>query len=166
MKNKKLFTMCLCGLFTAIVFVFTAYLHFPTHTGYTHVGDAFIYLAACLLPLPYAIFVGGIGALLADVLTGFAMWAPASIVIKSLAVCFFSHSNKKVITARNMIALIPACAMCIVGYYLYESAITMNFIVPLGGIPGYITQSVLSCTLFVIMGKSLDRLKFKEMIQR
>lgn len=87
MKNEKVKYMCLAGIFTAIVFVFTAYLHIPSHTGYTHVGDGFIYLAACLLPLPYAAFVGAAGALLADCLTGFAIWAPGSVIIKALAVC-------------------------------------------------------------------------------
>ena len=58
MKNNKIILMCFAGIFTAIVFVFTAYLHIPSHTGYTHVGDGFIYLAACLLPLPYAMGTG------------------------------------------------------------------------------------------------------------
>ena len=48
MKYEKIKLMCFAGIFTAIVFVFTAYLHIPSHTGYTHVGDAFIYLAASL----------------------------------------------------------------------------------------------------------------------
>ena len=52
MKDKQIRLMCITGIFTAIVFVFTAYLHIPSHTGYTHVGDGFIYLAACMLPLP------------------------------------------------------------------------------------------------------------------
>ena len=86
--------MCLAGIFTAVVFVFTAYLHIPSHTGYTHVGDGFIYLAASLLPLPYAVFVGAGGALLADCLTGFAIWAPGSVIIKTVAVLFFSGKSK------------------------------------------------------------------------
>ena len=61
--------MCISGIFTALVFVVTAYLHIPTYNGYVHVGDGFIFLAACLLPMPYSIFVGAIGAMLADLLT-------------------------------------------------------------------------------------------------
>ena len=91
---KKIKLISLTGIFTAIVFVFTAYFHIPSHTGYTHIGDAFIYLAACMLPLPYGIFVGAVGALLADCLTGFALWAPASVIIKSLSVIFFCRNDK------------------------------------------------------------------------
>ena len=156
--------MCLAGIFTAVVFVFTAYLHIPSHTGYTHVGDGFIYLAACLLPLPYAMFVGAGGALLADCLTGFAIWAPGSIIIKTAAVLFFSRKSKNIICLRNILALIPAWVLCIGGYYLYEALITGNFVSPLAGIPGYITQSLLSSILFVAVGLAMDKLNIKPMI--
>ncbi len=162
MKNEKLRYMCLAGIFTAVVFVFTAYLHIPSHTGYTHVGDGFIYLAACLLPLPYAVFVGAAGALLADCFTGFVIWAPGSVIIKAAAVLFFSRKSKKIVSRRNVLALLPASAVCIGGYYLYESLITGNFAAPLAGIPGYITQSVLSCILFVALGLAMDKLNIKQ----
>lgn len=164
MNGNKVKLLCLSGIFTAIVFVFTAYLHIPSHTGYTHIGDGFIYLAACILPLPYSALVGAGGALLADCLTGFAVWAPASVIIKTLTVLFFSYRSKKIITARNMLALIPAALLCTGGYYLYEVLITGNFAAPLSGIPGYITQSVLSSILFIIAGYALDRINIKEKI--
>ena len=161
MKDQKIRLMCIAGIFTAIVFVFTAYLHIPSHTGYTHVGDGFIYLAACMLPLPYAVFVGAGGALLADCLTGYAIWAPGSIIIKTVAVLFFSRKSARIISIRNLLALIPAWAVCIGGYYLYEALITGNFVAPLSGIPGYITQSVLSSILFVVAGLAMDKLNAK-----
>ena len=161
MKDQKIRLMCIAGIFTAIVFVFTAYLHIPSHTGYTHVGDGFIYLAACMLPLPYAMFVGAGGALLADCLTGYAIWAPGSIIIKTVAVLFFSRKSVRIVSIRNLLALIPAWAVCIGGYYLYEALITGNFVAPLSGIPGYITQSVLSSILFVVAGLAMDKLNAK-----
>ncbi|MBQ5656960.1 MAG: TIGR04002 family protein [Bacteroidaceae bacterium] len=161
MKDQKIRLMCIAGIFTAIVFVFTAYLHIPSHTGYTHVGDGFIYLAACMLPLPYAMFVGAGGALLADCLTGYAIWAPGSIIIKTVAVLFFSRKSARIISIHNLLALIPAWAVCIGGYYLYEALITGNFVAPLSGIPGYITQSVLSSILFVVAGLAMDKLNTK-----
>lgn len=159
MKHGKIRLMCLTGVFTAIVFVFTAYLHIPSHTGYTHVGDGFIYLAACVLPLPYAAAVGGLGALLADCLTGYAIWAPGSVIIKTAAVLCFSRRSKTIVGVRNLLALIPAWALCIGGYYLYEALITGSFTAPLAGIPGYITQCVLSSALFVAVGLALDKNK-------
>ena len=152
--------LCLSGIFTALVFVFTAFLHIPSHTGYTHVGDAFIYLAACILPLPYALFVGAVGAMLADLLTGFALWAPASILIKGIAVLFFCRKGK-IFRLRNNLALIPASVLCIGGYYLYDGLITGNFVAAAAGIPGYLTQSVLSSLLFLVLGLTLDKLNIR-----
>lgn len=161
-ERTKLITIT--GIFTAIVFVTTAYLHIPSHTGYTHIGDGFIYLAACLLSFPYAAFVGGMGALLADCLTGFVFWAPASVVIKVLAVVFFKSKKEKVITLKNLLALIPATLLCVGGYYLYEAVMVGNFVSALTGIPGYITQSVLSSAFFIVSGIAIDKSGLKNQI--
>ena len=153
--------MCATGLFCALVFVVTAYLHIPTVNGYIHVGDGLIYLAACILPLPCAILVGAGGALLADCLTGFAIWAPGSVVIKALGAALFSSKGKRIITVRNLAALLPATAICIGGYYLYEALIFWNFISPISGLLASLTQSVASALLFVVVGISIDKTNFK-----
>lgn len=165
MRSKKLRLMCLSGLWAAVVFVFTAYLHIPSHVGYTHIGDGFIYLSACIMPLPYAVFIGAGGALLADVLSGFAIWAPATVIIKTLTVLLFSRSTKKIVSARNLIALIPAAIICASGYYLYDALIIGSFTSALAGIPGYLTQSVMSSVMFLICAFMLDRLNFKNRIK-
>ena len=42
MKKNHLKLMCISGIFAAVVFVVTAYLHVPTYNGYVHFGDGFI----------------------------------------------------------------------------------------------------------------------------
>ena len=162
MKRENLKLLTLTSALCAAIFVITAYLHIPTHTGYTHVGDAIVFFAGAVLPLPYAVFAAGVGGLLADLLSGYAIWAPGTVIIKSLTVLFFSRRASKIITKRNLLALIPAWALCIGGYYLYECIIVGNFISPLAGIPGYVVQSALSSVLFVTLGYALDRLNFKK----
>lgn len=55
-NQKKLRLLTVTAMFAAAITVTTAYLlHIPIPTGgYVHLGDALIYLAACLLPVPYA----------------------------------------------------------------------------------------------------------------
>ena len=154
--------MCITGVFVALVFVVTAYLHIPTNNGYIHIGDGFIYLAASLLPWPYAVFVGAGGALLADVLTGFAVWAPGSVVVKAVTALLFSSKGKRIITLRNALALLPASVICAGGYYLYEALIYSNFISPLAGIPANLTQSVASAVLFVVSGLVIERTNLRQ----
>lgn len=164
MKNNKIRLMTITGIFTAIVFVLTAYLHVPSPNGYVHVGDGFIYLAATILPLPYAVTVGALGALLADCLTGYAIYAPASVVIKAATVFCFSRRSRKIVGVRNLIGLLPAWALCIGGYYLYDAVLSGSFLAPLEGIPGNIIQSLFSSVLFVVLGLALDKLNAKERI--
>ena len=72
------------ALFAAVITLTTAYLlHIPVPTGYVHLGDAFVYLAASLLPAPYAVVAAAIGAGLADLLT-YPAWMPATLVIKAV----------------------------------------------------------------------------------
>ncbi len=164
MKNKKVQLMCITGVFTALVFVVTAYLHIPTNNGYIHVGDGLIYLAACLLPWHYAMVVGAGGAFLADCLTGFAVWAPGSVIIKALTVLLFSSKKDKVINLRNSLAVLSATIVCAGGYYLYESLIYGNFVSPLAGIPASVTQSVASAIVFIAFGIAVDKMKLKSKI--
>ncbi len=164
MQNNRIKNLCLAGVLTALVFVFTAYLHIPVYAGYTHIGDGFIFLSACLLPLPYGIFVGSVGALLADCLTGYALWAPASVLIKGLTVLFFSRRNQRLLSARNLIALLPAGILCIGGYYLYEGWITGNFLAPLAGVWGNLLQWLFSSGLFILLAFIIDRFHLKDKI--
>lgn len=164
MRNNKVKLMCTSAIFVALVYVFTAFIHVPVHTGYAHTGDAFIYLAASMLPMPYAVFAGAFGAFLADFTGGYALWAPASAVIKALTVIFFTHKEKQLINKRNIIALILSALLCMGGYYLYEAIITQNFIAPTAGIVGNIMQSLVSSVLFIILGIAMDKLKLKEQL--
>lgn len=85
--NKQLIYVVMAALFAAIITVVTAYvLRIPTGNGYIHLGDSFIFLAASLLPLPYAIAAAAVGAGLADALTA-PIWVIATVIIKSLIVC-------------------------------------------------------------------------------
>lgn len=154
--------MCMSGIFSAVVFVITAYLQIPTYNGYVHCGDGFIFIAACMLPMPYSIAVGVLGAMLADLLTGFAIWAPGSMIIKGLLALLFTCKSNKIITKRNLIMLLPAAFISAVGYYLYEALITGSFIASLSGIPGSLTQAVASSIVYVVIGVAMDKYDVKK----
>ena len=151
MKNRTTRRICLTALMAAIIYVFTAYIHVPSHTGYTHVGDGFLYLAASLLPAPFAAAAGAIGAGLADLLSGYGIWAPGTVIIKVLTAFCFTNRREKLVNKRN-----------VGGYYLYEALITGNFTAPALGIPGYLTQVALSSVVYLALGSALDRAGIKK----
>ena len=154
--------MCISGIFAALVFVITAYLHIPTYNGYVHCGDGLIFIAACILPMPYSVVVGALGAMLADLLTGFAVWAPGSMIIKGLLAILFTCKSNKIITKRNLVMLLPAALISAVGYYLYEALITGSFAASLAGIPGSLVQAVASSIVYVAIGLAMDKYDIKK----
>ena len=84
--NRPAALITVTGLFAAMIALMTAYIfHIPygANGGYIHFGDALIYIAAVLLPRPYALAAAAIGGGLADLMTA-PMWAPATILIKML----------------------------------------------------------------------------------
>ncbi len=159
--SKQIRNLCLTAMFGAIICILTIYVRIPTHTGYTHIGDSFIYLAGSILPAPYAAFAGALGAALADGLTGYYIWILPSIVIKTLTALCFTAKAKKILCKRNLFALAPAFILCAAGYYLAECLMTGNFVAPLAGIPGYIVQVAISAVIYVVLSKSLDHIDFK-----
>ena len=169
-QDTKIRRIVLTGLFSALIFVFTAYIHVPTGAGYTHAGDGFIYLAACLLPTPYAVAAGMIGGALADGLTGFPVWIPATIVIKAITALFFTSKKEKILNLRNILGILPSLAVCIVGYSLYEGVFMAGgfnkaaIIAAFGQTPFYSIQVAASSVLFIAAGLALDKSGLKKRI--
>ena len=153
----------LASVFAALIFVVTAYLpRFPIPPGYIHFGDAFIYIAACLLPVPYAAAAAAFGAVAADTLTGFAVWAPATLVIKAVMACVFSSHSYKIATARNMLAAVIAGLIGTAGYYLYEALVISNFAAALESVPFNIIQGAGSAVIFAVAALALDKADIKK----
>lgn len=151
------------GLFTAIIYVLTAYLHVPTIKGYVHVGDGIIFLAATLLPTPYAVFAAAIGGALADALSGYWIWVPATLIIKGVTAVFFTSKKEKILCKQNFIALIPALILCVGGYGLYSGiVIYRNLIAGFADAFANTMQIVTSGILYVILGLAFDKIGFKK----
>lgn len=167
-STKHIQLICVTGLFAAMIYVLTAWLHIPTGAGYTHAGDGLIYLAASMLPTPYAMAAGAIGAGLADGLSGFVVWLPGTIVIKAITVLCFSRNTEKIICVRNLLGIIPALVICVVCYSLYEgifmaggfskSAIISAF----GQTPAYCIQVLASSILYIVLGLGFDKAGLKK----
>lgn len=116
-ESKKLRLLCLAALFAGAIAVTTAYLlHIPIPTGgYIHLGDALIYLAACLLPAPYAVGAAMVGAGLADLLTA-PLWVVPTLLIKALVALLFTSRAPRLLCPRNGAALLLACLLSPAAY--------------------------------------------------
>ena len=165
----------LAGLLAAMTCVATALLHItiPGGTGgYVHLGDAVIYLAAALLPTPYAVAAAAIGSGLADVLVA-PLWAPFTMVIKAAMALTFTAKNERLLCRRNGFATLPAGVICVAGYYVAEVIILwlggdlgVAAVAALAAIPFNGAQALASGIAFILLSAALDRLHLKRWLIR
>ena len=161
--QTKTQTLTMSSLFAALICLFTAYiLHIPfgANGGYIHIGDALIYLAATLLPTPYALLAAGIGGAMADLLTA-PIWAPATLIIKMLITLPFTSKGTKIICPRNILAIVSAGLLSCLGYALAEIIIYGSEAVIYVSLVSSAIQAIGSGIIFILMGITLDNMRFK-----
>ena len=162
-QQTHLRQLVLTALFASAITVMTAYiLHIPIPTGgYIHLGDALIYLAACLLPLPYAAATAAVGAGLADLLTA-PMWVLPTLVIKAVLVLFFTSKSERVLCPRNCAAVVMAGLFSPAAYALAGCAMAGTMTAFLPQFLGTLVQGIGSGALFLVIAPALDGVKLKE----
>lgn len=121
MRNPSVKKLTLTGLMAALICVLTMFpqIPIPAGSGYIHLGDGMILLAAMLLG-PLAIPAAAVGSMLADVFSGFALFAPATFVIKGLVALVAWLLYRKGNILRTVIAFIAAEAVMVAGYFVFE----------------------------------------------
>lgn len=157
MKNVKYITAT--GVFATLIMIMTAYIcHVPigVNGGYIHFGDTLIYLAAALLPTPYALVAAAIGGGMADLLTA-PVWAPATIIIKMLITVPFTSKKGKMLNVRNSVALVIGCAITVLGYFIAETVMFGQWKVAVLSMPQNLVQAVGSAVFFIILSFALDK---------
>ncbi|MBQ4509296.1 MAG: ECF transporter S component [Clostridia bacterium] len=124
--NKRIKKLCACAIFTALIFVVTAFISVPAGpVGNINLGDAFIIITTFLLG-PLGAISGGIGAMLADLIGPYAVYAPATLVVKVLLAitCYYVYNILKRIIRIDIVSRFIG-AICgelvmVLGYFLYE----------------------------------------------
>ena len=117
----------LTGLLAALACVATMFVRVPSPTnGYMNLGDTVVLLAAYLLGPVYGAAAGGIGSCLADLFSGYAVYVPATLIIKAVmgvaAGLLYRATGKRA-------ASVPVCglaaeAVMVTGYWLFDALLS------------------------------------------
>lgn len=129
MNNRRTKKLVFSALMATLTTVATIVIHIPALNGYIHLGDGLVLLSGILLGPLAGAAAGGIGSMMADLLSGYAFYAPATLVIKALAAFFggylylrFSRSHNK--AQFRILPFLTAGLLCssIVtgGYFIFE----------------------------------------------
>lgn len=126
----------------ALVAVATMFvqLPMPAGQGYANVGDAAIFVLAALFGPVVGLAAGGIGSALADVLTGYAVWAPFTLVIKGLEGWIAGRLAYGAFRSRGLSPQVfagfgVAALWMMAGYFVAGGILSGSFAAAAAGIP-------------------------------
>lgn len=153
MSVKELAITAIC---IVLVYVFTAVVNvklpIAAAGGLIHLGNVPLFVAAILFGKRTGMIAGGIGMGLFDLLSGWTLWAPFTLVtvgIMGLVVGLVTEKKKSF--PRYILAMVLACIIKIVGYYIAEGIIYGNWVAPAASIPGNLVQIGVAAVITLIV---------------
>lgn len=153
MSVKELAITAVC---IVLVYVFTAVVNIKLPIaaagGLIHLGNVPLFVAAILFGKRTGMIAGGIGMGLFDLLSGWTLWAPFTLVIVGcMGLVVGAVTENKKSFPRYVLAMILACVIKIVGYYIAEGFIYGNWIAPVSSIPGNLVQIGVAAVITLII---------------
>lgn len=121
MSTKKI---VMSAVFMALIVVATAFISIPLPLGYVHLGDMIIVIACFMLKPKYSIPVSAIGSALADLILGYYLYIPATLIVKAVfATCFAIFFSKDINLVKTIIALVLGSLIIPAGYLIFETIV-------------------------------------------
>ncbi|MBQ8427856.1 MAG: ECF transporter S component [Clostridia bacterium] len=166
MKQTKKITFT--ALFAALCCIATYVIKVPLPYGYFNVGDVFVLLSGWMLGGVWGGVAAGVGSALADLLSGYALYAPVTLVIKALmsVVAYYGYALLKKLIKKDGLDVLPrfisalfAELLMSVGYFAFEW-----ILYGLGGatvaLVGNFTQGGICLAIGVVMAFVFTKMKF------
>ena len=154
------------ALFAALCCIATMVIQIPTPTnGFINLGDCIVLISGYLLGPVYGALAAGIGSMLADILSGYAYYAPATFIIKAvMAVCAYylykALTGKKSKSGKtSVMSHIAPVIIMIAGYFAFSAVILGAGLGAVDGIPGNIVQGVAAIIISTILHELIKAIK-------
>jgi uncharacterized membrane protein len=151
-NTKKL---VITAMFTALIALATIVVQIPIPIGYVNLGDMFVLLSAFVLGAGYGCVAAGIGSSIADIIVCYAIYAPATFIIKAcmaiVASVIFNLLSKKLKykPLSMIVAGVIAELIMVVGYFFYEAVILGYSWSALYSIPGNLIQGAVGIVVCI-----------------
>lgn len=172
MEESKIKRLCISALLIAMVCICTMVIQIPVPAtgGYIHLGDSVILVASIFFGWKYGLIAGSLGSAMADLLTGYAYWAPFTLVIKAVMGLIIGRigklktENDKFFSIRNILASLSGILCMVVGYLIGGTILKGSFTVALTSVPSNLIQGFGGLVIFYITGLGLYKVKAYKLI--
>ncbi len=163
-RTNKTFRVVLPAVLVALTAAMTMAVRVPTPAtrGYVNVGDTAIFVAALLFGPRMGGIAGGLGSALADLLGGYALWAPMTLVIKGLegVVVGLLFGGRKLNSRKGFFVGVLVClvggGVMVFGYWTAE-VVLFGWAAALTEVPGNVAQALTSLVLALPVAIALER---------
>ena len=168
MSQKRTQKLAFAALFAALTFAAT-WVSFPSpFGGNVNLGDCILLITAWLPLEPWSIFAVAIGVTFTDLAAGYAIYAPATFVIKALMVTvavLIKHGMPKLSEVwRALVSGIAAELVMVAGYFAYET-ILYGAATALLNVPFNLAQGGIAITAAIVLSFVLSRMPMPEVLR-
>ena len=166
LKNSSVRRIVGASMMAAIVCVATL-IHVPLPVvGYIHVGDAFVLLSGFLFGGAFGFGAAALGSMLADLVLGYAAYAPATFLIKGAVALIAALLCRRVKAkgAQGFVCLFAFCALaeCVVvlGYFVFEWVFYASLSAALPGLVFNSVQGVIGALIAAFLMPQTKKMYF------
>ena len=165
-KRSKTQELVLDALFIALTYAATWLLNirlpFMGSGGLIHLGNVPLFIAAMLFGKKTGFLAGAFGMGLFDLFSGWTAWAPFTfLIVGAMGFTVGLIAEKKPLRAafaNDLLSVVVAIVIKIVGYYFAEVILFGNWIAPLGSIPGNVIQVGVAGIVVLVLIPQLRRI--------
>ncbi len=162
--NENTKKIVMTALFSALTCVATLIIKIPSPLkGYLNLGDCIVLLAGWMLSPVYGFIAAGLGSALADLFSGYVIYAPATFLIKGLMaiIAFFLFRllcRKIGNVSSRVVSGVCAEIVMVLGYFVFEGFL-YGFVPSLVNIPANGLQGIAGIIIGVLLIKTFERLQ-------
>jgi uncharacterized membrane protein len=162
--NNNTKKLVFSALMAAIVCVATMIIKIPIAAtgGYINLGDGMVILSGVILGPVYGALAAGIGSALADLISGYLIYAPATFLIKGVMALVVGLIIKKAIDKKSgavILAGVIAEIIMVAGYFVFEATFMGYGLGAAAAIPGNAIQGVAGIVISALLIPVTKRIK-------
>ncbi len=163
MKTNSVRRLVFSALLAALACICTMVIQIPVPAtgGYINLGDSIVLLCAWYIGGVYGVAAAGIGTMMADIFSGYAIYAPATFVIKAcMALAAWAIFKKMNGHKGQYLGALAAALIMMTGYFLYESVVLGMGMGAVAAIPANIIQGFTGCVIGVVLSVIMEKNAF------